>query len=246
MTAALGDLERPARAGRAAPARSVRGRSSPDRPEPEPPVQRLEELLLTRVANENPALGRSAELVDDRPLATRDPLPRGDRRASSRSFADGAADGCRAATSLIELMRTPARQRPDLAGRPAALHPRGTGPASSAIAPRRRSCDRLDLAIGVLAEEERALHLRFGGGPAARGGDAGRTRRRSSTAADEAGGVLDRFGLDAPGSVLIAKSTYVWLDQLSRVATAATSGRSTRSPTRSSTRSRAGASPACG
>ena len=38
-------------------------------PAPEPPVERLEELLLTRIANENPALGPLRELVDDRVLA---------------------------------------------------------------------------------------------------------------------------------------------------------------------------------
>src|SRR3954467_9641855 len=37
--------------------------------EPEPAALRLEELLLTRVANENPAIGPLRELVDDRRLA---------------------------------------------------------------------------------------------------------------------------------------------------------------------------------
>ena len=37
-------------------------------PEPEPLTNRLEELLLTRVANENPAIGELHELVDDRAL----------------------------------------------------------------------------------------------------------------------------------------------------------------------------------
>src|SRR4051794_19578264 len=40
-------------------------------PEPEPTTERLEELLLTRIANENPAIGAIQELVDDRTLAER-------------------------------------------------------------------------------------------------------------------------------------------------------------------------------
>ena len=35
---------------------------------PEPAPARLEELILIRVANENPAIGPLRELVDDRPL----------------------------------------------------------------------------------------------------------------------------------------------------------------------------------
>ena len=74
---------------------------------------------------------------------------------------------------------------------------------------------RLDLTIGVLAEEEQALHLRFGGGT---GGWAGGGRVETPSfvgAADEP----EAFSSDSawmPRVVLIAKSTYVWLDQLSR------------------------------
>ncbi|HEX7949871.1 MAG TPA: hypothetical protein VF494_05955, partial [Candidatus Limnocylindrales bacterium] len=38
-------------------------------PDPESPAERLEELLLTRISNENPALGPLRELVDDREIA---------------------------------------------------------------------------------------------------------------------------------------------------------------------------------
>ncbi len=73
---------------------------------------------------------------------------------------------------------------------------------------------RLDLAIGVLLEEERALHLRFGGGG---GGGASEV-----VDAPSFGGLADEpeaFSSDSawmPRLVLMAKSTYVWLDQLSR------------------------------
>ena len=76
---------------------------------------------------------------------------------------------------------------------------------------------RLDLAIGILAEEERALHLRFGGGGDG-GGGAGR-RAEGPTFGPSAADEPEAFSSDSawmPRVVLIAKSTYVWLDQLSR------------------------------
>ncbi len=72
----------------------------------------------------------------------------------------------------------------------------------------------MDIAVGILAEEERGLHLRFGGG--AGGGFGGEVHAPSFTgAADEP----EAFSSDSawmPQLVLLAKSTYVWLDQLSR------------------------------
>ena len=57
-------------------------------PEPEPSEHRLEELLLTRVSNENPAVGPLRELIDDKTLLEgtryRDAIER-----LETSFADG-------------------------------------------------------------------------------------------------------------------------------------------------------------
>ncbi len=181
-------------------------------PEPEPLEDRLEELLLTRVSNENPAIGPLRELVDDRPLAA--DTRYGDAIARlEATFADGPpvdGDG----HSLIELMRMPARRAPtSLAGQLRYIQ------ATWGIflgADLEELIRRLDLAIGILAEEERALHLRFGGG-----GDGGGGGRRvegptfGPSAADEP----EAFSSDSawmPRVVLMAKSTYVWLDQLSR------------------------------
>ena len=82
-------------------------------PGPEPAEHRLEELLLTRVANENPALGPLRELVDDRVLVE------GSRYADviaglEASFGRGAQVDVPGAgrMSLIELMRAPARHAP--------------------------------------------------------------------------------------------------------------------------------------
>ena len=76
---------------------------------------------------------------------------------------------------------------------------------------------RLDLAIGIMAEEERALHLRFGGG--GDGGGGGGRRAEGPTFGPSAADEPEAFSSDSawmPRVVLIAKSTYVWLDQLSR------------------------------
>jgi len=185
------------------------GREFPGRgPEPEPAAERLEELMLTRISNENPALGPLKELVDDREVAN------GTRYAEAIAgleavFADG-PPGDDQGTSLIELMRTPARVAPtSLSAQLRYIREHWgaiLGPGLDEL------MRRLDLAIGILAEEERALHMRFGGGPGP-----GRPVEAPSFAgaADEP----EAFSSDSawmPRVVLMAKSTYVWLDQLSR------------------------------
>jgi glycosidase len=179
-------------------------------PEPEPAVVRLEELLLTRVANENPAIGPLRELVDDRILAD------GTRYQEAiagleEAFDVGAVldpgDGTKA--SLVDLLRAPARHAPtSLSGQLRYVRDHWGGLLGSDLD---SLIGRLGIAIGIIAEEERSLHQRFGGGderrevhpPSFRG------------LADEP----ERFSVDSawmPRLVLMAKSTYVWLDQLSR------------------------------
>jgi glycosidase len=182
-------------------------------PEPEPPAIRLEELLLTRIANENPAASPLVELVDDRELA------RGSRYREAiagleATFAAGPPlDG--EGLSLVELIRLPARRAPtSLAGQLRFI--RSTwgvllGEDLDVL------MGRLEIAIGILAEEERALHLRFGGGGT--GGWAGpgsRTETPSFTGAIDEPEAFSSDSAWMPRVVLIAKSTYVWLDQLSR------------------------------
>ena len=181
------------------------------RPEPEPELVRLEELLLTRVSNENPAIGPLRELVDDRILADG---TRYDEAIAGLELAFGVdppldpADGSR--TSLVELLRAPARNAPtSLAGQLRYVRDHWgdlLGADLDAL------IGRLDIALGIITEEEHALHQRFGGGA-----DADRAVHRPSFRglADEP----ERFSTDSawmPRLVLMAKSTYVWLDQLSR------------------------------
>jgi glycosidase len=181
--------------------------------QPEPPAVRLEELLLIRVANENPALGPLRELVDDRILGEG---TRYEDVISGLEAAFGRGPEIElpgvGPTSLVELMRMPARHAPtSLVGQLRYIREHWAsilGPDLDAL------MGRLDLAIGILLEEERALHMRFGGG------DPGPRRRPVEVPAF--GGQLEEaeaFSSDSawmPQLVLMAKSTYVWLDQLSR------------------------------
>jgi glycosidase len=180
-------------------------------PAPEPELVRLEELVLTRVSNENPAIGPLRELVDDRVLAdgTRyDEAIAGLDRALTADPVLDPGDGTR--VSLVELLRAPARHAPtSLAGQLRYVRDHWgalLGADLDAL------IGRLDIALGIITEEERALHRRFGGGA-----DPVRAVRPPSFRglADEP----ERFSADSawmPRLVLMAKSTYVWLDQLSR------------------------------
>ncbi len=177
-------------------------------PEPEPPAHRLEELLLTRIANENPALGPLHELVDDRTLA-RDTRYREAVAALEMVFADGPASDIEG-LSLVELMRAPARHAPtSLAGQLRFIRERWGAMLGAELEDLLR---RLDLAIGIMAEEEHALHLRFGGGA----GGPGRGEAPSFVGAAEEPEAFSSDSAWMPRVVLMAKSTYVWLDQLSR------------------------------
>ncbi|HET7168947.1 MAG TPA: alpha-amylase family glycosyl hydrolase, partial [Candidatus Limnocylindrales bacterium] len=180
----------------------------------DPPAGRLEELLLTRISNENPALGPLRELVDDRVLAD-DPAYGAVVAGLEHAFSDDAGlapDGI--PMSLLELLRAPARHAPtSLVGQLGYVRQRWSALLGADLD---SLLGRLDVAVGVLREEERALHLRFGGG-AVGGGGAQRPARPPvfRTLAEEP----EAFSTDSawmPRVVLMAKSTYVWLDQLSR------------------------------
>ena len=172
---------------------------------------RLEELLLVRIANENPAARPLRVLVDD------DPLPRGGRDATMRALevyhADRLPIGPNGET-LVELLRAPAKAHPtSLAGQ--LRYIRGLWGAFLG-ASLEELLDRLTLTLDVIAEEERGLHLRFGGGGGGFGGGPGHGEAPSYAGLDAE---PERFSSDSvwmPRLVLIAKSTHVWLDQLSR------------------------------
>jgi glycosidase len=179
----------------------------------EPPAPaRLEDLLLVHLANDNPAAAPLRDLVDDRGLPT--PSLTAAIRALERHQATVALDGSGPGEgiSLLELLREPARRSPDsLAGQLRYIREHWGWLLGSALD---ELLDRIDITIGVLAEEEHGLHVRFGGfghGPGGGGGEA------PSFAGAEV--EPERFSKDRdwmPRLVLLARSTYVWLDQLSK------------------------------
>ncbi len=167
----------------------------------------LEELLLTWLANANPAAEPLRELFDDRPLE-RETDYRPTLATLEEFFAAEPAFGPDGET-LVELLRAPAAASPtSLAGQLRYIRDRWAPLLGGLL-------DRLLVALDVISEEERALHLRFGGG-AAGGGFGGVAQPPALWGRDDE---PERFSTDSewmPRVVLIAKSTYVWLDQMSR------------------------------
>ena len=170
---------------------------------------RLEEMLLVRVANENPAARSLLPLIDDSPLPRRE--RDGSMAALEQYHAARQPIGPNGET-LVELLRAPARAHPtSLAGQLRYVRDNWSGLLGERLA---ALLDRMLLTLDVMAEEERGLHLRFGGGGV---GDAGGRGERPDLSGLEA--EPERFSSDSawmPRLVLIAKSTHVWLDQLSR------------------------------
>ena len=201
----------------------------------EPPAVRLEELLLIRIANENPAVGVLRELIDDRPLQ------QGTRYREAidgleQILANGPPIGPDGG-SLIELLRAPARRSPtSLAGQLRYIREPGRSLLGDALS---EILARLDLALGILAEEERGFHIRFGGGGA---------KRAEAPTFDHARDEPEAFSSDSSWMPRSSSSPRAPTSGSTscRGPTAGRSGRSTRSRTRSSTSSPAGASPACG
>ena len=167
----------------------------------------LEELLLVRLANENPAAGPYRWLFDDRTVLSGEA---GARLLAAIDAADAVSPAVGpGGETFLELLRAPARAAPtSLAGQLRFIRDRWRGMLGADID---ALLDQATLILGVIDEEERALHQRFGGFT----GGAG---------AGEAPGLggegdPERFSADRdwmPRVVLMAKSTYVWLDQLSR------------------------------
>jgi pimeloyl-ACP methyl ester carboxylesterase/glycosidase len=180
-------------------------------PEPDR-AEALESLFLLALAGENPAADPIRPLADPEPVAAVSGYP---EVLSALDLELGSLDGEAAkgfgpaGESLVEMLRAPARHAPSsLAAQLRYIRERWR-----ALLP----ADLIDRLVGgedLLAEESRGLHLRFGGGGAG-GGD------RKGQAPSFAGADVEseRFSEDRdwmPRLVLLAKSTYVWLDQLSR------------------------------
>ncbi len=178
--------------------------------EPEEEIGDREPLLLGLLAlwlsNENHAFADMRELFDDRELRDRSAYLRviAGLKRSFEARAPFGPDG----QDLVTLLRSPAIAHPESVSEQLRyIHERWGDLVTGHL-------DRLVAGLDLLLEEERAVALRFRG-------DVG-------GAADGRVPVYDFTGLEAepehfsedrdwmPRLVLIAKSTYVWLDQLSR------------------------------
>ncbi len=174
--------------------------------------ERLEELLLLRLANENPAARPLWVLVDDTAFAGPD---RTAAIAALESYQGALPPIGPNGETLVELLRAPARAHPtSLAGQLRYIREHWGALLGDALD---SLLDRLMLITDVIAEEERGLHLRFGGGAGPGDGGGGGHGEAPNLTGLEA--EPERFSSDSawmPRLVLIAKSTHVWLDQLSR------------------------------
>jgi glycosidase len=166
----------------------------------------LESLLLLDVAAENPASQPLHPLVDPGPVAKAKAYPALTKGIDGMFRDDAGVDA--GGETLLDMLRAPARHSPtSLAGQLRYARERWAAILPPALAA------RLIAGEDLLAEEERGLHLRFGGG----GGGRPAVAETPSFVGAEA--EPERFSTDRewmPRLVLAAKSTYVWLDQLSR------------------------------
>ncbi|MHB1021157.1 MAG: alpha-amylase family glycosyl hydrolase [Acidobacteriaceae bacterium] len=176
----------------------------------------LEEMMLLWLANTNPAFAPFKELFDDRKLANSSVYPKvtaslGEYFTHTTAIA---VPGQKAAT-LLDLLRAPMLAAPDsLSGQLAYIRQSWTGLLGDSLR-------RVLLAVDVLQEEDLAIWMRF------HPPSAMQQRQQHDVFSKHAEvpsyGVIDsedeRFSHDLdwmPSVVMIAKSTYVWLAQLSR------------------------------
>jgi glycosidase len=176
----------------------------------------LEELLMLWLANSNPAFAPFGELFDDRNLEDGSAYVAAIRglEAYFRTQPPFGPDDA----DLITLLRRPAMEAGgSLQEQLAWIRDRWGFIAE-------RYGDRLVISLDVIKEDERAVWMRFhatqGGRPADSDGAAESAALHGFDTA-WAGNYpeIERFSEDLdwmPRTVLIAKSTYVWLDQLSR------------------------------
>ena len=171
-------------------------------------VEALEELLLLALENGNPAAEPFRELFDDTPLAKATDYAIVVARLEALLDAGPAAEP--GGLPLVAMLRAPIVASPtSLAGQLRYVRDRWAG----LLGELGDLLERILIGLDVLAEEERAMHLRFGGG---HGGFGGIVETPSFGGLDAE---PERFSSDSewmPRVVLIARSTYVWLDQLSR------------------------------
>ncbi len=173
----------------------------------------LEELLMLWLANRNPAFQPFAELFEDIELEKSTAYPR--LAAALRDYFETRPRFGPENQNLVDMLRAPAVASPDsLAGQLIYIRTQWADLIGDLL-------DRILTALDVLKEEEIAVWMRFHppgthfGGPPGLGDSSAAAIPRFTGPGYE----YERFSTDLdwmPKTVLIAKSIYVWLHQLSK------------------------------
>lgn len=173
----------------------------------------LEELILLWLANLNPAFRRFQELFDDQSLARTTAYSQ--IASWLQAYFETRPRFGPSQQNLIDLLRAPALASPESLEGQLAFMRREWGDLVGDL------ITRMLMALDVLKEEEVAIWMRFH--PPVRRAGFGWTRGDSSAAAIPTFGRGDheyeRFTPDKdwmPRTVMLAKSVYVWLDQLAK------------------------------
>jgi hypothetical protein len=176
----------------------------------------LEEMLLLWLANQNPAFRPFRELYDDSKLAESTAYPQ--VTAALGSYFATRPDTGMGRGNLLDLLLAPMQASPDsLSGQLAWIR-------ENWVEYLGESLQKVLLAVDVLKEEEVAVWMRFhpasGRRPHDPFSDTPHSEVPDFRRSDHPGDIeYERFSPDVewmPNVVMIAKSTYVWLAQLSR------------------------------
>ena len=173
----------------------------------------LEELLMLDLANRNPAMERFGDLFDANPLTARTRYPdavetlRAELRGRPGLDTEGGAEGA-GSESLLDLLEAPVRASPtSLEGQLGYVRARWGPLLGSRF---QTFLDRILLSLDLIEEERR---------PRAFGGPGPSIVPDSSALRGRGREEYEAFSADEnwmPRLVMLAKSTYVWLDQLSK------------------------------
>jgi glycosidase len=171
----------------------------------------LEELMLLWLANLNPAFKPFEELFDDELLASKTAYPK--LTSALRDYFETRPRFGPDNQNLVDMLRAPALASPDsLAGQLAYIREKWKDLLADLVR-------RLLTALDVLKEEEVAIWLRFHPPGAHFGGPLGLGDSSAAAIPHFSEFEYERFSPDMdwmPSTVLMAKSVYVWLDQLSK------------------------------
>ena len=171
----------------------------------------LEELVLLWLANLNPAFQPFEELFDDELLSSTTAYSK--LTAALRDYFETRPRFGPENQNLVDMLRAPALASPDsLAGQLAFIREKWQELLGDLVR-------RLLTALDVLREEEVAIWLRFHPPGAHFGGPLGLGDSSAAAVPHFSEFEYERFSPDLewmPSTVLMAKSVYVWLDQLSK------------------------------